>query len=79
MMPDKEQELLEEVRIAYEALEDTIKAIGYVRWDREKVAEMFCGIDWNTGSWETRTDYGKERYYKQADQLKEILTGGDGV
>ena len=46
-----------------------------LEWDREKVAEMFCGRDWNTGFWETRTDYGKEQYYKLADQLKEILTG----
>ncbi len=45
-----------------------LKAMGYVKWDREKVARawFYNGVDW-------------EESLKVADQLKEILAGDTDV
>lgn len=59
------------------------KAMGYVKWDREKVAEKV--YKWRTKHidnqmwipWNGLKEESKDYYRKDADQLKEILTGGE--
>ena len=57
---------------------------GYVKWDREKVAKelYFEGEHFEDGSiametWVHGNPKRLEPFYKRADQLKEILTGGE--
>ena len=47
----------------------------YVKWDREKVAERLYKTQGFIG-WEKVVDASKGIFREQADQLKEILTGG---
>ncbi len=51
-----------------------------VKWDREKVAELlFCQVYGGkppTTGWLVREKLIKDKFREQADQLKEILTGG---
>ncbi len=73
-MADKEQELLEKMQIACKALSGTYKALDYVKWNREKVAQMgyeFLGI-----GWDKLTEASKDIFRERADQLHKILTGG---
>ncbi len=69
--------------------EDTLKKarVGYVEWDREKVAielkaimvkDRKVKIPWleNT-DWDKLDERTQESWLKVADQLKEILTGGE--
>lgn len=52
---------------------------GYVKWDREKVAKGIYKIDEPYGEEWDRIEYTpfKEMYLRKADQLKEILIGGE--
>ncbi len=57
---------------------------GYVKWDREKVAELIMNRDYEAGecwcSWKAKSAGAEitRKYYRgTADQLKEILTGGE--
>ena len=57
---------------------DHLKAMDYVKWNSEKVAEMLFCFDYRCGasSWAWQIFGEKDKYYIKADQLKEILTGG---
>ena len=60
-----------------------LKARGYVKWDREKVAEhifgvvceelLFVEVKTAADSWGDLKDHYKDAYRKDADQLKEEL------
>ncbi len=55
-----------------------LKAMGYVKWDREKVAMEICSL--KGSSWCKQGCIGcgwLQPNYKTTDQLKEILTGGE--
>ncbi len=54
-------------------------AEGYVKWDREKVAELCFNCNYLTSStsWSEAKKAETERAYEQADQLHRILTGGE--
>ena len=90
-MADKEQELLEQEiatmintipkdgygygQCVSEQILAKLKSLGYVKWDREKVAQMgyeFLGI-----GWDKLTEASKDIFRERADQLHKILTGGE--
>ncbi len=64
---------------------DHLKAMGYVKWDREKVARQIRvrvinadegeGVD-NITPWGMCEQKTRDYWLGEADQLKEILTGG---
>ena len=65
--------------LSYEVAENILAKVKqhYVKWDREKVAEKMA---WNydrTFTWATMPEWLKDNYRCFADQLKEILTGGE--
>ena len=66
----------------YEDCQTHIKRVtdllGYVKWDREKVARLMYegGAPKPYFDWDTVREQDKNYYLRQADQLKEILTGG---
>ncbi len=60
--------------------EYAIKAMGYVKWDRKKVAEVLeqARLFYSFDNLKEDTDYSwKYKVNVLADQLKEILTGGE--
>ena len=49
-----------------------LKGLGYVKWDREKVARKLWYF--RTGAVMSKDDHPSPELLSQADQLKEILT-----
>ena len=62
-------------------IEKYLYRMGCVKWDREKVAEATYHLIHRGKThmaWEELPyKWGKKAYYEFADQLKEILTGGE--
>ena len=54
-----------------------IEALGYVKWAREKVARWLCSQYDTIEEFDRLGEHDQDDWLSVADQLKEILTGGE--